>query len=374
MSENFDENKFMQDYAKKQRIKSLTLKAVLLFVISCALLIPLFMLGNLVDERKYNADNVIESVGKAWGNDVLNTPSFSDSDRKIFPQKQELWVDLKYQERTKAFYKVPLYTAFVDFNASFQLKDLYNFPENDLYKYLLIDATEAIDIKNLKLSVTKDGIVQVSGSMQLKGYGSFFANMKAEQNILHIKSNAKNPSFERILPNDYTIDEKGFNALYDFKMDSSKLEIGFYKGVDEYRLIQRMVKFGYFFIASTFLVLFLCELASRKNIILLQYAILGASLVLFYLMLLSFSERIGFDLAYLFSTLGIVVPISLYTLSIMEQKRFAVVIATILLILYLCLFLMLKQDEYALLIGTFVAMLGVYTAMYYTRNLNKEEH
>lgn len=44
---------------KKQKIKSLTLKAVLLFVISCALLIPLFMLRNLVDERKYNSDNVI---------------------------------------------------------------------------------------------------------------------------------------------------------------------------------------------------------------------------------------------------------------------------------------------------------------------------
>lgn len=58
----------------------------------------------------------------------------------------------------------------------------------------------------------------------------------------------------------------------------------------------------------------------------------------------------------------------------MEQKYFAIVIATILLVLYLCLFVMLKQNEYALLIGTFVAMLGIYAAMYFTRNLNKEEH
>lgn len=56
----------------------------------------------------------------------------------------------------------------------------------------------------------------------------------------------------------------------------------------------------------------------------------------------------------------------------MEQKRFAIVIATILLVLYLCLFVMLKQNEYALLIGTFVAMLGIYATMYFTRNLNKE--
>lgn len=145
----------------------------------------------------------------------------------------------------------------MDFNASFQLKDLYNFPENDLYKYLAVKG--ATDIKNLKFSVIKEGIVQVSSSMQLKSHGSFFANIEAQQNILHIKSNATNPSFERILPNDYTIDKKGFNALYDFKMYYSELgtgdtnlQIDFYKDVNEYRLIQRMVKFGYFFIASTF--------------------------------------------------------------------------------------------------------------------------
>ncbi|EHL7955239.1 inner membrane CreD family protein [Campylobacter coli] len=97
-------------------------------------------------------------------------------------------------------------------------------------------------------------------------------------------------------------------------------------------------------------------------------------MIVFYLMLLSFSERIGFNFAYLFSSLAIIIPLSLYTLSIMGQKRFAIVMATILFILYLCLFIMLKQDEYALLIGTFIAMFGIYAAMYFTRNLNKDYH
>ncbi|MEE6530736.1 inner membrane CreD family protein, partial [Campylobacter coli] len=42
---------------------------------------------------------------------------------------------------------------------------------------------------------------------------------------------------------------------------------------------------------------------------------------------------IGFDFAYLFSSLAIIIPLSLYTLSIMGQKRFAIVMATILFIL-----------------------------------------
>ncbi|EAJ2876981.1 cell envelope integrity protein CreD [Campylobacter coli] len=370
MEQKFDENKFMQEYARNQRLKSLTLKGVLIFIISIVLLIPLLMLKTLVEDRKYNAQNVISLMGKAWGSDEFYTPSLNE---KILPNKLELWVDLKYQERIKGIYKIPLYTAFVDFNASFNMENLSNFDENSIQ-------FSNGNLKDLQFNILKD-VLWVSGTLQLKGYSSFDANMQAKENIIHINSNATNPSFEYALPNDYSIDKKGFSAFYEFqnsisndRVEKRRLSVEFYQGVDEYRLIDRMIKYGYLFIILTFLVLFLCELASKKNVILLQYAILGASLIVFYLMLLSFSERIGFNFAYLFSSLAIIIPLSLYTLSIMGQKRFAIVMATILFILYLCLFIMLKQDEYALLIGTFIAMFGIYAAMYFTRNLNKDYH
>lgn len=115
MSENLDEKKTIQN--KNYKTSSLTLKAFLLFFVSCTLLVPLFMLEDFVNERKYNADKAIESVGKAWGNDIFHTPYISENENAkegIAPQKLELWVDLKYQERKKGFYKVPVYTAFVD--------------------------------------------------------------------------------------------------------------------------------------------------------------------------------------------------------------------------------------------------------------------
>ncbi|XAK44320.1 inner membrane CreD family protein [Campylobacter coli] len=126
MEQKFDENKFMQEYARNQRLKSLTLKGVLIFIISIALLIPLLMLKTLVEDRKYSAQNVVSLMGKAWGSDEFYTPSLNE---KILPNKLELWVDLKYQERTKGIYKIPLYTAFVDFNASFDIENLSNFDE-----------------------------------------------------------------------------------------------------------------------------------------------------------------------------------------------------------------------------------------------------
>ncbi len=83
MEQKFDENKFMQEYAKNQRLKSLTLKGVLIFLISGALLIPLFMLNSLVEDRKYNAQNVISSIGKTWGDDGFYTPRLYE---KILPK------------------------------------------------------------------------------------------------------------------------------------------------------------------------------------------------------------------------------------------------------------------------------------------------
>ncbi|XTO85034.1 inner membrane CreD family protein [Campylobacter coli] len=124
MEQKFDENKFMQEYARNQRLKSLTLKGVLIFIISIVLLIPLLMLKTLVEDRKYNAQNVISLMGKAWGSDEFYTPSLNE---KILPNKLELWVDLKYQERIKGIYKISLYTAFVDFNASFNMEKFKQF-------------------------------------------------------------------------------------------------------------------------------------------------------------------------------------------------------------------------------------------------------
>lgn len=149
------------------------------------------------------------------------------------------------------------------------------------------------------------------------------------------------------------------------------LKIELYQGITEYRLIDRAVKYAYLFIALTFLALFLCEIASGKNVILLQYGLIGASLVVFYLSLLSFSEHFGFILAYILSSLSVIAPISLYTFSIMGEKRFAYIIGCIMVFLYVSLFLMLFQESYALLIGTFIVMFAIYAAMFLTRHLNK---
>lgn len=89
-------------------------------------------------------------------------------------------MDLKYQERIKGIYKISLYTAFVDFNASFNMENLSNFDENSIQ-------FSNGNLKDLQFNILKD-VLWVSGTLQLKGYGSFDANMQAKENIIHINS------------------------------------------------------------------------------------------------------------------------------------------------------------------------------------------
>lgn len=78
------------------------------------------------------------------------------------------------------------------------------------------------NLKDLQFNILKD-VLWVSGTLQLKGYGSFDANMQAKENIIHINSNATNPSFEYALPNDYSIDKRALVLFMNFKIASQMI-------------------------------------------------------------------------------------------------------------------------------------------------------
>lgn len=94
-------------------------------------------------------------------------------------------------------------------------KNLSNFDENSIQ-------FSNGNLKDLQFNILKD-VLWVSGTLQLKGYGSFDANMQAKENIIHINSNATNPSFEYALPNDYSIDKRALVLFMNFKIASQMI-------------------------------------------------------------------------------------------------------------------------------------------------------
>jgi inner membrane protein len=115
---------------------------------------------------------------------------------------------------------------------------------------------------------------------------------------------------------------------------------------------------------------FFVEILNKVFIHPIQYLLVGIALIIFYTLLLSFSEHIAFNLAYILASLLTLSMVSLYTLAILKSKQIALLIFGILLILYSFIFTIIQLEDYALLIGSLglFAILGI--VMYLSRKID----
>jgi inner membrane protein len=104
-----------------------------------------------------------------------------------------------------------------------------------------------------------------------------------------------------------------------------------------------------------------------------QYALIGLALVIFYSLLVSISEHIPFDFAYLvaaFMTIGLT---TLYARALFESGRMAALVGGALAFLYGFLFIVLQLQDYALLVGNLGLFLILAAVMYFSRKINLRE-
>ncbi len=140
--------------------------------------------------------------------------------------------------------------------------------------------------------------------------------------------------------------------------------------VDQYQLNQRSVKYALLFIGLTFLAFFLIEVLQQVRVHLVQYALVGIALVMFYVLLLALSEHIGFDAAYLLASAACVGQIGVYLAAILGSWPRGAGLASLLAALYAVLFGLLQSEDNALLLGSLL-LFGVLTlVMMLTRNLD----
>ena len=115
-------------------------------------------------------------------------------------------------------------------------------------------------------------------------------------------------------------------------------------------------------------IVYIFEVISRRFTHYVQYLIVGLSLIIFYLLLLSLSEHIGFEWAYLISSLAIVIPNSLYIMSLTSNKKLGIGMFFFLSGIYAILFSILRMEQYALLTGSLLILTILYVVMYLTKN------
>ncbi len=139
---------------------------------------------------------------------------------------------------------------------------------------------------------------------------------------------------------------------------------------DFYTLVDRAIKYAILFIGLTFMVLFLVEVMHTERVHPFQYILVGAALCLFYLLLLSLSEHVGFLPAYIVSAIATVALVSGYSISVLRHKKFGTSVGVLLAVLYGYLYLLLQIEDYALLFGSVILFSILATVMYVTRNVD----
>jgi inner membrane protein len=132
----------------------------------------------------------------------------------------------------------------------------------------------------------------------------------------------------------------------------------------------RSAKYAIMTIALTFLVFFLVEILNGRKIHPFQYILVGLSLCLFYILLISISEHADFNFAYLISAGSVVTMIALYSLSVFKKTKLTLLLSVILVCIYGFLFITLQLADYALLMGSIGLAIILAITMYFTRNIN----
>ncbi|MFO7938158.1 MAG: cell envelope integrity protein CreD [Bacteroidales bacterium] len=154
------------------------------------------------------------------------------------------------------------------------------------------------------------------------------------------------------------------------EMGNAVFGVDFILPLDDYQKSMRSAKYAVMTIALTFLIFFLVEVLYKKKIHPLQYALVGLALVLFYILLVSITEHLNFNIAYGISTVAIVLLISFYSISIFHDRKLSIMLLTTISAVYAFLFVTLQLVDYALLMGSLGLLLMLGATMYFTRNID----
>jgi inner membrane protein len=202
----------------------------------------------------------------------------------------------------------------------------------------------------------------------------------------------RDPSFiGQHLPDVRDVSESGFSATWtvsyfarDFAQvlgpgdprtftpgfDRSEFGVRLISAVTAYQQAERAVKYGLLIIVGTFTTFFLFEIIRGLRIHIFQYGLVGLSLCVFYLLLVSLSEQVGFGPAYLAASVVVVGQILLYCHRAVGGWRGTFLLGGLLAVTYAALYQLMLLEDLALLIGSIGLFAALSAIMLVTRRID----
>ena len=351
------------------------------------------------------------------------------NDRRLFvlPAELKIDADIRTEERRRGIYTIPVYASTIDVRGTFENASVRDLIKNEavtvawdkVYLSAPVSDIRGIAVQPLlhwngeeyefvsgsgigpQGNGMRAGIAGLSGSqaasypfsfsVQLHGMETLAFSPVGKNTQVTVRSPWRHPSFlGRYLPNERTVGDDGFSAVWrvaSFSSDMGRVSalcetgkceaffdntfgVALIQPVDIYQQAERSVKYAVLIITLTFVAFFLFEVLRAVPLHPVQYLLLGCSLTVFYLLLLSLSEHIAFGPAYLIASLANTALIGVYVTAVLHSRSRGIVLSAALLLLYGMLFLILRSEDNALLMGSLLIFAVLALVMLMTRNLD----
>ncbi|HEY3707092.1 MAG TPA: cell envelope integrity protein CreD [Terracidiphilus sp.] len=351
----------------------------------------------------------------------------------VFPARATAAVQTRTEERRRSLFKVPVFQADLKMNASFDLAGVpAAAPEGaqlDWNRAELIlgvsdargaqsDAIATIDGKSVTLAPARisaempmnpeEGQLSTltlfgTGVQDIARPGAQFAVTAAlrftgaqrlallsygKTTRLTMQGDWPSPGFDGgFLPVTRNVSKNGFSAEWSVpfiargvgaegtagamrSLDATALGVSFIEMADPYQSVTRSLKYLLLFLGLVFLSYFVFEVTTGKRVHPAQYVLVGIAQVIFYLLLLSFAERMGFDWGFLLAGGATVILLASNAGWIFGSRLQGFRSLGVFGLLYTLIYLLLRLEDNALLVGTVASFLAVAAVMYFTRRID----
>ena len=413
---------------------SISFKLGVITILALLLLIPTGLIRSLINEREYRRDEVAREIAQGWGNEqeitgpILTIPYITRTESSgfeynylhILPDELNINGELFPVVKYRGIFEIILYTSDLNLTGSFNNPGKY-FEDNHAEKILWEDAFLSVGISDLKgirsidtillnneslvvdqgnneNSPVYTGICTAEGihesdkleyniSLTVNGYKTFSCvplgnntnvDLKGKWNCAStsgmfvsdefIKTDTsfsakwKIPQAKHNMSQAWTGDKYMFNEL--------SLGVSLIQPVDNYQKTTRSNKYAILFVGLTFLVFLFAEIVNKIKVHPIQYLLVGLGLVLFYSILLAFSEHLRFEISYLIASIAIVGLTSSFTYLLFKRLSVMLSTFTMLSALYLFLYILLQLEDYSLLAGNIGLFIILAIVMYFSLKID----
>ena len=407
------------------------LKFLLIAAICLAFLIPQHLIRNLVSERQITEKSAETEVFDKWGGSqtvigpVIKASYLNDGAEKpitvlLLPEKLDINGDVSTKVLKRGIYDFSVYET--DINLTGQFKLPKNFESQMEGKtWYFEDAMVMVDIANVKglrenvtlnlsgntyemevgdegwglscpvnLSSLLEGeTLDFSLTLSFKGSGNLMFEPVGQTTTVNLNSDCTTPSFNGCyLPDERYVDNTGFQASWKIlaiNRDYPQLQerpgknepyafnsafgVELKVPVEQYLKTDRSIKYAFLIILLTFAAVFFIEMRRTTPVHPVQYALVGIALIVFYTLLLSFSEHFAFGFSYLIASVMTIGLIVAFMISVTKSWKTGLGIGALLSVLYTFVFVLLQLESYALLVGSVGVFVILAIAMFASQKI-----